>query len=146
MINFLQHPIKLLALPGMAFLLTITGATPTVPVPVSPPDKVSVCGVKVTLPAGSSTVKQDGALHVTLPAGYKYQGKSSAGEPLFAYDLKAAQEETDVLFYCECIESQYDFFLLGGCWLTTEEEQSGVIRFWCDKVLCLTCEFTIHFP
>ena len=57
----------------------------------------------------------DGALHVTLPSGYKYHGKSSVGEPLFAYDLQAVQEETDALLYCVCIEDIPNDDLEGDC-------------------------------
>ena len=136
MVNFLQNPIKLLALPCTALLLTIMGATHTVPVPVSPPDGVSVCGAKFTLPAGSSAVKQDGALHVTLPPGYKYQGKSSTGEPLFAYDLQAAQEEEEVVFYCVCVEKVVSF---GDCDIEVTHFSNGTIQYNCTRHFCANC-------
>ena len=137
MVNFSQNPIKLLALPCTVLLLTIMGATHTVPVPVSPPDGVSVCGAKFTLPAGSSAVKQDGALHVKLPPGYKYQGKSSTGEPLFAYDLQAAQAEEEYVFYCVCMEGW--LFNEGHCDIYAEEYPDGSVSYFCRASYCSTC-------
>ncbi len=116
------------------------GATHTVPVPTSPPDKVSVCGATFTLPAGSSAVKQDGALHVTLPPGYKYQGKSSAGEPLFLYDLQAAQEETEeATLYCVCVRDILFDNNLGSCDIEATRHTDGKITYRCISTYCQIC-------
>ena len=96
----------------------------------------TVCVAKFTLPAGSSAVKQDGALHVKLPPGYKYQGKSSTGEPLFAYDLQAAQAEEEYVFYCECVESIVTF---GDCEISVTHFPNGTIQYNCQRIFCANC-------
>ena len=101
-------------------------------------DLVSVCGATFTLPIGSSAMLKDGALHVTLPPGYKFEGKSSVGEPLFAYNPYDAQTTEETIIYCLCRQNTHPD-MDGGCEVWRVENPDGLIKYGCDSLCCSIC-------
>ena len=136
--RFLLNQTKHLALPSLVLLLTVLGLTHIVPVAPPPPDDVSVCGAPFTLPTGSTAWLQDGALHVTLPLGYSYQGKTSAGAPIFAYGAIAEEEEEDVIT-CACSNNPYHTCEIVASW----NSELAEFEFRCTTSNCTSCGFVV---